>query len=356
VTRADQTQPSLPAADFRLLQGSASGLFEAAATGRLPATLLIEGRAGIGKRLAAARAAAWWLCSVERACGSCVQCDDVAMLRHPDLIWIEASGAEAGERSLKVADIDRLQEHLSYSPGVSGLGGAFRVAVIIDAENLGLAAANRLLKTLEEPPERARLILTSSRPRALLPTIRSRLVRWHVAPPGRDEAIFLTQRLALAAGLRVAEDIKVVASALDQCGLSPGLALEFLRTSRVAEATPLVTELLSARSETGSSEVTGPSEARATAARLARDLGIDAASLSAAAEVALNQLYRRELETAGTRQEFDSVAPDRGLRGALAPQEILRRRRMLAKIHELAQRKRIALNAQLAAESLVRPE
>ena len=73
-----------------------------------------------------------------------------------------------------------LQEHLALSPAPPA---RFRVAVVADADELSVQAANRLLKTLEEPPPRARILLSTSREGAMLPTVLSRCVRWRVAPP-----------------------------------------------------------------------------------------------------------------------------------------------------------------------------
>lgn len=72
---------------------------------------------------------------------------------------------------------------------VPGKGAVKRVAVIQDADTMGHEAQNALLKLLEEPPEGSVLILTSSRPQSLLPTIRSRVQHEHVPKPELKAAL-----------------------------------------------------------------------------------------------------------------------------------------------------------------------
>jgi DNA polymerase III delta prime subunit len=72
---------------------------------------------------------------------------------------------------------------------VPGKRAVKRVAVIRDADTMGHEAQNALLKLLEEPPEGSVLILTSSRPQGLLPTIRSRVQHEHVPKPERKAAL-----------------------------------------------------------------------------------------------------------------------------------------------------------------------
>lgn len=69
---------------------------------------------------------------------------------------------------------------------VPGNGKIKRAAIIEDAETMGTDAQNALLKVLEEPPADSVLILTSSRPQALLPTIRSRLQHMQLSVPSNE--------------------------------------------------------------------------------------------------------------------------------------------------------------------------
>ena len=102
---------------------------------------------------------------------------------HPDLTWV-APGSAAG---ILVGDID---EAVVAGAARTPFESARRVFVIEDADELNDQAANRMLKTLEEPPSFAHLILLTSRPGEVLPTIASRCqsVRFDAPPVGEIAA------------------------------------------------------------------------------------------------------------------------------------------------------------------------
>ncbi len=228
-------------------------LSESASKSALPASLLIEGRRGIGKQRLALWLGQLLLCTGEgeRPCGKCVNCRYSTELVHPDLRWFfprprEANAdpaaqailedqAEAvsarvadfglyappsGSDAIFVATVRALVQFAAYSPSVAKR----KVIVVGDAERMvpqegADQAANAFLKLLEEPPADTTIILTSSEPGSLLPTIRSRVVSLRVAPlPNTAIAAFLhdahvqkalgdldlpdseSERIALAAG------------------------------------------------------------------------------------------------------------------------------------------------------------
>lgn len=84
---------------------------------------------------------------------------------NPDLLWIDS-----GEKSIGVEEAKKIRRHFHLKP-YSTLG---KVAVILGADKLTAEAQNSLLKTLEEPPSEANLILTTSQEEKILPTIISR--------------------------------------------------------------------------------------------------------------------------------------------------------------------------------------
>jgi DNA polymerase III subunit delta' len=95
---------------------------------------------------------------------------------HPDMRWLERTPKEKGEglaRNISVAQIRGLGEFLTLTPAFSD----WRVAVIDTVDELEPAAANALLKVLEEPPPNSIFFLVSHAPGRLLPTIRSRCRR-----------------------------------------------------------------------------------------------------------------------------------------------------------------------------------
>src|SRR5581483_11971510 len=99
---------------------------------------------------------------------------------HPDLTWVSPSGAH----EILVSDI---AEPVIAAASRTPFEAPRRVFVIESVDELGDEAANRMLKTLEEPPDYVHLILLTDRLAEVLPTIRSRcqLVRFD-APPLRE--------------------------------------------------------------------------------------------------------------------------------------------------------------------------
>jgi DNA polymerase III subunit delta' len=189
-------------------------LAAAASDGRLPASLLLQGRRGVGKQRLALWLGQYLIC--ERAtrerlpdpCGECQHCRYAERGMHPDLHWffprprlkdgdpqvadvkadlgeaiaerMEAEGLWApppGTDGLYIATIRALVNMASSRPAMA----ARTVFVVGDAERMvsqegADQAANAFLKLLEEPPGGTTLILTTSEPGALLPTIKSRVV------------------------------------------------------------------------------------------------------------------------------------------------------------------------------------
>jgi DNA polymerase-3 subunit delta' len=158
------------------------------ATRRIPHALLLQGPESVGKATAARAFARALLCTGEAAegCGACAACRLVAADHHPDLLRIERLSRDAapargrgapaddsaGElrKAILVEQIRELSRLSSLSPRV----GRRRVFVIDPADRMNAEAQNALLKTLEEPPGAAVLMLVSPRPHLVLPTVRSR--------------------------------------------------------------------------------------------------------------------------------------------------------------------------------------
>jgi DNA polymerase-3 subunit delta' len=142
---------------------------------------LFVGPAGIGKRRFALELAHALLCTERpeaglEPCGKCESCRMFASGSHPDL---EVVGLPAEKSSLPIeifiGDRDhRNQEGLCHRIGLRPFFGRRRVAIVDDADHFNNASANCLLKTLEEPPPSALLILIGTSPSRQLPTIRSR--------------------------------------------------------------------------------------------------------------------------------------------------------------------------------------
>jgi DNA polymerase-3 subunit delta' len=187
----------------------------------LPASLLLQGPLGIGKQRLALWLGQRLLCTgpEPRPCGSCQHCRYATAGTHPDIHWyfprprlkdadpssedVEDDFREAvGERTktgvyappppedaILIATVRAMASSASLLPALGSrkvyvLGEADRLVVREDAE----LAAGAFLKLLEEPPPRTTIILTSSEPGALIPTIRSRVVALRI-PPLSTEAV-----------------------------------------------------------------------------------------------------------------------------------------------------------------------
>ena len=134
----------------------------------LPQSALFAGPEGVGKKTLALGLAARTDCrnrSGEDFCGNCESCSKVAGGNHPDIRLIQAAGASIG-----IETVRQLTREARFRP----FQGACRVFVVDQAEKMTREAANSILKTLEEPAETSRIILTTAFPNQLLPTIRSR--------------------------------------------------------------------------------------------------------------------------------------------------------------------------------------
>ena len=171
---------------------------------RMPHALLVSGRTGIGKVEFARELGRSLLCEspIDRlACGECPSCHWFGQGNHPDYREIvpeaaeegEAEAAEgesakeAGKKSLviKIGQIRAIRDFIGLSTHRAG----HRVLLLHPAEALQPAAANSLLKTLEEPPPATVIVLVSDRPARLLATIRSRCESVVLRAPDREHAL-----------------------------------------------------------------------------------------------------------------------------------------------------------------------
>ena len=136
---------------------------------RLPHALLFTGPPGIGKSMTARRLVMRIACTSSDVipCGQCPGCQRVIAGSHPDLVML---GLLQGKKEIGIEQARRLKRFVHFH----AVTARWKMAIIDDADRLSLGAQNALLKTLEEPPGDALLVLISSSPGALLSTIRSR--------------------------------------------------------------------------------------------------------------------------------------------------------------------------------------
>ncbi len=236
-------------------EGVRNRLAGASASGRLPQALLFEGPRGAGKQRLALWLAQLLLCrhTAGRAgrgepCGQCQDCRLVLTLTHPDVHWfvpleLSRKGADADKQVDLVAEAlaeemaARREQPLYQAPGglaIHGIAavrlllrrlaltpalGRWKVFIIGDAERLipqqgAEAAANALLKALEEPPANTLFVLTAADPEALLPTMLSRVVRVRVARIADSAVTAFAQQVL---GLKAKDELAQRVSGAEGC-------------------------------------------------------------------------------------------------------------------------------------------
>jgi len=197
-------------------------LATAFASGRMHHAWLLTGREGIGKATLAYRLARAALATLaERSAipagslavsAGTIVAKQVQALSHPGLMVIRRPWSRENKRLAQVITIDevrRLKGFLQHSAGE----GAYRVVIIDRAEDMNTSAANALLKSLEEPPQRTVFLLVSSEPGRLLPTIHSRCRRLALKRLG--EADLAAAVTAAGVALPPARQMQLITSLAD---------------------------------------------------------------------------------------------------------------------------------------------
>jgi DNA polymerase III subunit delta' len=170
------------------LADALSALEGARAVDRMPHALLIDGGAGTGAGCVAMWAAQLVLCASAHPCGQCQSCRRVESGQHPDLTLVRPA------EDSKQIRVDQVRE-LCAELALTSHQGGYKVAIIEPADTLNRAAANALLKTLEEPQPRTLLVLVAAAPSRLPATLVSRCQRIHVRRPSRKESLAWLERM-----------------------------------------------------------------------------------------------------------------------------------------------------------------
>ena len=210
--------------------------------------LLLHGPGGVGQFELGLALATGWLCEARggrpMACGACTGCRLMAAHMHADfhlllpealrerLGWAAAEEGTEGEgaskstktkaKPSKEIKVEAVRAAIEWGLKTSSRGGV-KVILIHPAQAMNLVAANALLKTLEEPAGRLRLVLTAQDPEALLPTVRSRCQHLALPLPAREQALawLVTQGvsrpevLLAAAGGQPLEALALAAEGID---------------------------------------------------------------------------------------------------------------------------------------------
>lgn len=193
--------------------------------GAMPHALLLAGPAGLGKRDFLQRLVRGLLCPQAidgEACGQCRSCHLLAAGTHPDYVSLSYGLRKDGVQRSEIV-VDQIRE-LSARLSMASQFGGWQIASIDPADAMNAAAANALLKTLEEPAPQTLLLLVADAPWRLPQTIRSRCQRIEFQLPPRDEA------LAWLATEGVADAV----AALDAANGNPGLARRWAEEGALA--------------------------------------------------------------------------------------------------------------------------
>lgn len=162
--------------------------------------LLLQGAAGDGAFEFALTLAQAWLCEAvhgPRPCGQCAGCRLVQSKSHPDLNlrlpeemavalgWpVDVKEGRKPSRQIRIDEVRGAIDWIVTTPA----RGRAKVLVLNPAQTMNHAASSALLKTLEEPPPGARIVLCTGEPSRLLPTVRSRCQRIVAPRPGAAQA------------------------------------------------------------------------------------------------------------------------------------------------------------------------
>ena len=215
--------------------GAEAMLAEAARGGRLAHAWLFTGPTGVGKATLAYRFARWLLAGMPPGAGLALPSEHPVFRRvaaggHADLLTLSPDSGEGKRVMIRVDAVRQVKGFMALTPAEGG----YRVVVLDEPESMDAAGQNAILKTLEEPPTRAVLLMACAAPGRLLPTIRSRVRRLDLAPLAEADMLHV-----LAAQLpELAGDYR--AALLRIAGGAPGRALalasgEGLEMARLAE-------------------------------------------------------------------------------------------------------------------------
>jgi DNA polymerase-3 subunit delta' len=190
----------MPFSELQAQDRAVGALRAALRRGRLHHAYLLGGPEGVGKGTAARLLAQAANCEgpaapgeglPDDACGACPPCRKIARGTHPDVFLLEEERVMAkagrwepkgGRTPSREIVVDQVRDLVDHRLSMRRFEGRRRVVLIDPADAMNVQAQNALLKTLEEPPEATTLVLVSSSPDALLPTIRSRCLRVTFAP------------------------------------------------------------------------------------------------------------------------------------------------------------------------------
>ena len=205
-------------------------LSEAVQSGRIRQAYIFNGPEGVGRKTAAMDFIMMATCDTQTACGTCTSCVLCKNGTNPDIITIN-TGKKA---SIGVDEIRALENMIITAPEYS----KYKFFIIENSELMTLQAQNALLKTLEEPPAYAVIIMICSNVSALLDTIKSRCTQIDFARNTREE---IRKVLYSKAGIT---DQDIIEQICDFSDGSIGRSLSAINSEEYTKVRTQVTNLL----------------------------------------------------------------------------------------------------------------
>lgn len=138
---------------------------------------ILTGEAGMGRKSLANAFAMTLLCEIGKSepCMACHACKQVMSANHPDLIYV------THEKTASIG-VDDIREQINNTILIRPYSSYYKIYIVDEAEKMTIQAQNALLKTIEEPPSYAIIMLLTTNQEAFLPTILSRCIQLKLKP------------------------------------------------------------------------------------------------------------------------------------------------------------------------------
>lgn len=210
-----------------------NAVLDAIKSERMHHAWLIQGPDGVGKATFSYRIARFLLSGGENRDAESLDVDEdnvasrqIGAHAHPDLFILRREWARERKKLRQTIAVDDVRKAINFFNHTSGAGG-WRIAIVDSMDDLNRNGANALLKTLEEPPERALFLLVCSSPGMLPATIHSRCRSLVLSPLNDDDMI---SALSVGAEKNILDDLSSTdkISLLELAAGSPGQAIELV--------------------------------------------------------------------------------------------------------------------------------
>ena len=167
-------------------------------TDKVSHAYILNGEKGSGKRLLANLFAMSLQCQNRDedgdACGKCQSCKQAVSNNQPDIIRVT-------HEKPNTISIDDIREQINNDIVIKPYSSKYKIYIVPDADMMSVQAQNALLKTIEEPPAYAVLVLITTNPEVFLPTILSRCIQLKLRPL-KDSVVsdYLTEKMGVSDG------------------------------------------------------------------------------------------------------------------------------------------------------------